>query len=233
MENIFKGWNRIALAIAIVAVIVVVCAVALNHSPNMGATSAYLHDEETVADNQFTGGAIDLVVCNNNLVFNDVKPAYSGRGGESKQGAIIGIQSISNNGTNPGMLTVAIRNVRNTEGTTWEPETNIVEPGDLGDVLVIEKIVFGTTLPSGPSYLLNGDLGTVNIGKTVNDLADDLAISTGITVPPNNTATYYAEVYWRVINQNNYILDNAAMGDVCKFDLSFGLDQVTPVTVTW
>lgn len=184
----------------------------------LGATGAYYYDEEVVPANQFNAGTLDLETCGNNMIFDDVKPGFTGRGGQSFHGGILGIQTYENVGNNPGLLSWAIRNVLNTEGLNPEPETNTVEPGDLGNVLYIDKVVIGTAIGAGNQVVNN--VMTLTIGKTVNDLADDPAIDTGVTLPVGTT--YYSEVYWSVPGS----VGNEIMGDVCTFDIILDMKQL-------
>ena len=182
-------------------------------------TFAYFTDTETSAGNNFTAGTLDLETCRNTFVIEGIQPSYTGHTGESFYDGRIGIESYQNKGTCDGKAYVTITNISNTEGENPESETDIVEPGDLGDHLKVTKFVWGTSFwpPTAPSSVTHIN-NTIVVNKTLKEIEGTPYLLGDLPAGKK----YYAEFYWELPAGTG----NDCQGDVVMFDWKLDLDQI-------
>lgn len=217
--------------------------------------AALFSDTETVPDNTFTAGSIDLMIdCENcnvttaKFFADNMKP-----GGEYDAGCV----DLTNVGSLPGKLSVVLTNLVSEENGLIEPE---VSDGDLvgqemdpnsydnntGDGELWDQIGLGFCLETGAgshSYNERCDWDDTRFrapGSTNDDYSSTYSIKTNfdyaagynIILDPGETVTFCTEVKFYDDTSNAWwggmgsLTNNMAMTDTAQVTFIFGLTQV-------
>ncbi len=169
-----------------------------------GGVYAYFNDTEASSGNSFTAGSLDLVIGSagvTTMSFTNLAPGYSGD--DSIE--------LRNDGSIAGSLSMTVANLTDSEGATWEPETDVTAPGDLSknvDVTIFLDANGNGNYDAGDSNLWTGKLNTMSsVNIDLGDLAGSASVRIGF--------------YWSVDTS----VGNDIMGDVTTFDIVFTLQQ--------
>ena len=161
-------------------------------------TYSYFNDTETSTDNTFTAGTLDLKVDG----ADDSLPVYFSVSNVKPTDSDSKTIKLKNDGTIQGKAYIHIKNVANVEGANPEPETDKVDPGDLGQYLQIQIKYDGVIKVAWTSI------------DSLNSVKNELGILGG-------GAEKDAEILWKIEGT----VGNDIMGDIVTFDIEFILEQ--------
>jgi spore coat-associated protein N len=165
--------KKIILSLSAIALVAVVA---------VSATTALFSDTETSTGNTISAGTLDLSVNGENPVTSkftlaDVKPGDSG----SYPLVLANVGSIA-----ASHLYLSVSSLTDTEGANPEPETNIVEPGDLSGVVTVSIKDGATVLWTGTLTALNAlpihtiDVGALGASPATKTITLEASIDSGV-----------------------------------------------------
>jgi spore coat-associated protein N len=168
-----------------------------------GGVYAYFSDTETSSGNQFSAGSLDLVLGgsgSSSMSFSDLAPGYTG----------VSTMQLDNIGSVAGTLSMSANTMVDSEGSNWEPETNVAAPGDLSaNVDIVVFVDLNTNGIYDPAEALwSGKLSTLP-GNNI------------VCGPLSGTGSMNVGIYWSVATT----VGNDIMGDTTTFVIVFTLAQ--------
>lgn len=185
--------SKILLSLATIAVVGAIA---------IGGTTAYFSDTETSTGNTISAGTLDLSVNGENplsskFTISNAKPGDSG----TTNIAVANVGSID-----ASQLTVVLKNIVDSDGTSTEPEKiaegNTTTEGNLCANVNITVTESGVTDP-WYSGTLSGFTTVVNTGALAHGVTRNFTV--GYSIPST--------------------VGNEIQGDICTFDIEVGLAQ--------